>query len=88
MEEAGLLKELVKLEDELDVNVPTIHNIPIWRIVRYHARVHYLTNKTGYIKGAPKDYKVGTPRLKLFSGFWRHLGKKDLSVFFSFNRLT
>lgn len=88
MEEAGLLKELVKLEDELGVNIPTIHNIPIWRIVRYHARVHYLTNKTGYIKGAPKDYKVGTPRLKLFSGFWRYLGKENLSVFFAFNRLA
>lgn len=87
MEETKILNEIVSKEKNLDVYRFSICNIPMWRIVRYHTRLHYVNSKTGYIAGAPTA-KQSTPYPKLFSGFWRYLVKKDLNLFFSFNRLV
>lgn len=87
MEEAAILNKIVNKEKEADVNRILLYGVPMWRIVRYHARLHYINSLTGYIAGAPTA-KKGKPLLKLVSGFWRYLGKKNLSLFFSFNRLV
>lgn len=87
MEEAAILKQIVNKEKEIDADCIQLYGVPMWRIVRYHVRLHYINTLTGYIAGAPTA-KKGKPHLKIVSGFWRHLGKKNLSVFFSFNRLV
>lgn len=87
MEESKILNDIVNKEKQLDVNRFLICNIPMWRIVRYHARLYFINSKTGYIAGAPTT-KRSKPYPKLFSGFWRYLLKKDLYLFFSFNRLV
>ena len=88
MEEASILKDLVRKEYSLGLYEQTIFNVPIWRIVRYHTRLYYINKKTGYTTGNPIEFKFGKPKLKLFSGFWHSIGKKNLSVFFTFNRLA
>ena len=87
MEESILLNNVVEYENKLSLYDETILGIPIWRIVRYHARLNYISEKTGYIAGSP-SVQLGKVRPKLFSGFWRVIRKKDLSVFFCFNRLV
>lgn len=87
MEEARLLNSIVKMEEDLKLNNISIYDVPIWRIVRYHTRLHYINKKTGYVAGEPA-IKRSIPQPKLFSGFWHYIGKKNLSLFFSFNRLV
>lgn len=87
MEEAKLLNKIVETEKKLDIDNIQIKGVPLWRIVRYHARLFYINKRTGYVAGTPTA-KVGKRRLKLFSGFWRYFWKKDLQAFFPFNRLV
>ena len=90
MLEAELIKEICKKERDCLFSEETIVNIPIWRIVRYNSRLYYVNKVTGYVASSPhhKSSRVGKPKLKLFSGFWRYILKKDISVIFPFNRLV
>lgn len=87
MEESKILNDIVKMEENYELNSILIRGIPMWRIVRYHTRLYYINSKTGYVAGEP-SVRREHPRPKLFSGFWRYIGKTDLSFFFSFNRLV
>lgn len=87
MEEAKLLNEIVETEKRLTIDDIEIKGVPLWRIVRYHTRLYYINKRSGYIAGSPTT-KEGKKRLKVFSGFWHFVGKKDLRAFFPFNRLV
>lgn len=87
MEESNLLNDIIKTEEQLKLYDDTLLGIPLWRIVRYHSRLNYLTKKTGYLAGS-SVVKIGKPRIKFISGFWGLLGKHNISMFFSFNRLV
>lgn len=86
MEEIKLLEEIDYKENNSDLGGILLFNIPIWRIVRYHTRLQYIHSKTGYIASSAK-LKTQSRSLKLFSGFWKYIGKENLTVFFTFNRL-
>ena len=87
MEESKFLKEIVKKEKELKLDDFCIGGVPIWRVVRFHTRLYFINKKVGYVAGTP-TVKVGKPKPKLFSGFWKAMGKKNLVLFFAFNRLV
>ena len=87
MEEEKLLKELHKSELRLGLYNDTIMGIPLWRLLRHYTRIHYLNKKTGFVGGST-SIRIGSPRPKLFSGFWKFVGKRNLNVFFPFGRLA
>lgn len=87
MEESRLLNNIIDTEERLGLNEETVLGFPLWRIVRYHTRLHYITVKTGYETGAPTT-KVGKSKPKLISGFWKVKKRQEISVFFPFNRLV
>lgn len=87
MEESKLLNDIVRSEDNLNLSQFQIGAVPAWRIVRYHTRLYYINNKSGYVTGTPTS-AYGKPKLKIISGFWKYIGQKHLSVFFPFNRLS
>lgn len=87
MEEESLLKQLHESELSLGLYSDTIKGVPIWRLLRHFTRIHYLNKQTGFVGGST-TVRIGTPRPKLFSGFWKFVGKKELNVFFPFGRLA
>lgn len=88
MEETKLLEEVYQKETDLKLNDILLINVPLWRIVRYQARLAYINKKTGYIAKSAKNKVIPNRQLKIISGFWKYLKKKDLTVFFPFNRLV
>lgn len=88
MEESALLEKLYRKEKELQLDDVQIKGIPLWRVVRYYTRLHYINAQVGYVATTGKQMGVGPKRLKLFSGFWNYLFKKDLTLLFTFNRLV
>jgi len=88
MEDAQLLNRLINLEKELDVNRIQVKGIPLWRIVRYSTRLHYLSCVSGYVASTGSAQTVGKKKIKFISGFWRYIGRDNLNVFFPFNRLV
>lgn len=63
-------------------------DVPIWRILRPYTRLHYLNKRVGFELGSNSYRGEGKPKLQLLSGFWKYVGKKNLSVFFPFSRLS
>lgn len=88
MEESELLNSICKLEKDYNLNNEVILGIPIWRIVRYISRLYYINSKTGYVAPVPTEKSVGRARLKFFSEFIQNTKKRNLSIFFPFNRLV
>lgn len=88
MEESALLKEIEHKEYAARLDESTIVGVPIWRIVRYESRMCYISQKTQYETNTAQSSGVGKRRIKLFSGFWRFIGAKDLTLFYTFNRLV
>jgi hypothetical protein len=87
MEETKLLEDIYNKEKNSELGKIQLFGIPVWRIVRYNTRLHYIHSKTGYIASSSPQQKVHNRSLKLLSGFWKYIGKDNLSVFFTFNRL-
>ena len=87
MEESKILNCVVQKERGLKLYDLCIANVPIWRIVRYHTRLFFINKQVGYQAGTSTSI-VGKPSLKLCSGFWKHIGKQRLNLFFPFNRLV
>lgn len=87
MEESKLISEIVKKEKELKLDDLCIGGVPIWRVVRFHTRLFFINKQVGYVAGTP-TVKVGKPKPRLFSGFWKTMGEKNLILFFAFNRLV
>lgn len=88
MEESVLLEKTLKIENTTHLNEISFLSIPLWRILRYQTRLFYINSKTGYVARTSVVKCVGKKRLKFFSGFWKYLFRKELSIFFSFNRLA
>lgn len=88
MEESALLERLYSKEKELKLDSITIKGVPLWRIVRYYSRLHYLSIHAGYVATSSNQKVVGPRRIKLFSGYWKYLSQKELNVLFTFNRLV
>lgn len=88
MEESSLLERIYRKEKELQLENELLKGVPIWRIVRFQTRLHYISTQTGYLASTGTREIVGPRRIKLFSGFWRYLFKSNLNIFFSFNRLV
>ena len=87
MEEIKLLKDINNKEINSDLDEIRLFDIPLWRIVRYNTRLHYIHTKTGYVASSSTNQQVQNRSLKLLSGFWKYIRKNDLSIFFTFNRL-
>lgn len=88
MEESTLLKELEKKENTSGLDCITILRCPLYRIVRYHSRLYYLSQNSNYQAVTGKSVFVGKRNLKLFSGYWKYIFKKEQNLFYTFNRLT
>lgn len=88
MEQSAIIRECHNIEKELSLGDFTIKGIPIWRILRFSARIHYINNKVEYNESTSKPFTVGRRTLKLFSGFWRFLGRKNTTMVFPFGRLA
>ena len=88
MEESKLLNDIYETELSLDLQRETIVGIPIWRLLRYQTRLHYLTMQTGYVARTAPRKLIGRRRVKLFSGFWKLLRRREATWFFPFNRLV
>ncbi len=88
MEESALLENIYRKEVELQLDNEVVKGIPFWRIVRYYTRLHYINAQVGYVATTGTQKRVGPKRIKLFSGFWNFLFKKDLTMLFAFNRLV
>lgn len=89
MEEAKLLRDICELEIKHDLNRETILGVPLWRIVRYKTRLYYVNKMTGYVAPPPSQtFFAGKPKLKFVSGLWKYRHRKDLTLFFPFNRLV
>lgn len=88
MEEEKLLRQVYSKEKQLGLYNETLLGIPIWRILRHFTRLHYLNAEVGLSIGSSTARGEGKAKLKLFSGFWKYVGKGDLNVFFPFSRLS
>ncbi len=88
MEESALLKRVREIEGYNSLYNDTILGIPLWRIVRFHTRLYYITSQTGYISASPTSPMLGESRIHIFSGFNKFKSKHNLSLFFPFNRLV
>lgn len=89
MEESALLEKVFHKERALKLdNVELINGIPIWRIVRFQTRLHYLNSLVGYVANTGSIKVVGQRKIKLFSGYWKYIFKKNLNLLFAFNKLV
>lgn len=88
MEESKLLNNISQIETDLDLCAETIIGIPLWRLVRYQTRLHFITAQTGYVARTAPVKIVGKRVLKSFSGFWKLFSIKGATWFFPFNRLV
>lgn len=88
MEEEKLLRKIHQTERSLGVYDDTILGVPLWRLVRHFSRVRYLDSQVGLSYGSTASKGQGKAKLQFFSGFWKYVGKKNLNVFFPFNRLS
>lgn len=88
MEESQLLNKIYQEEKSLDINNDTICGVPLWRIVRYKTRLQYLNAQVGYVARTSPQKAIGKRRIKICSGFWKYMFKKDLTIVFPFNRLV
>jgi len=89
MEETALLREILYRENKLGLdNYSFVKGVPLWRILRYQTRLSFIKSKLGYEALTKEPEFVGKRRVKLFSGNWKYIFKKELNVFFTFNRLS
>lgn len=82
------MQQIYKTEQRLGLYNETILGVPIWRVLRHYTRLHFLDSQVGLAFGSNSSRGEGKSKLQLLSGFWKYVGKKSLSVFFPFSRLS
>ncbi len=87
MEQSEILREIHRIEKNLHLSSFTLSGIPIWRIVRFSTRIHYINTKVKYEDSTSRQEIIGRRTVKLFSGFWRFLFSNNINIFFPFSRL-
>lgn len=88
MEQSPIIREVLEIEKRLKLNEYTISNVPIWRILRFSARIHYINTKVEYKESTSKPFTVGKRTIKLISGFWHFIFRRNATLFFPLGRLA
>ncbi len=88
MEQSEIIREIHSIERDLHLNSYTIGGIPIWRIVRFSTRIHYINTIVKYEDSTSKLDIIGKRTVSCCSGFWKFFFRKNATIIFPFSRLV